>query len=290
MDIKDFMYDGKGKFEIADQPTDNRRYDIDKKDAAQKTQNLLSKIGELQDKLYAEAKEGLIIVFQGIDASGKNSTIKHVMSGINPQGVNVSSFKQPCSEELAHDYLWRAEKCIPRRGSIEIMDRSYYEDVLVVKVHNYQKSYNMPTRCISMDSHEFFERRYRQIRNYEEYLYENGYRIIKIFLNVSKDKQKERFLERIDNPSKNWKFAASDLKDRALWDKYQKVFEEAIVKTATEDCPWFVVPADKKWFARYIVSQIILNTLEDMNPHYPQIPPEERAKLGEYREMLINEE
>lgn len=281
---------GKNKYRAGSLPTDSRSDDVDKKEIVAKTAENLEKIRELQEKFYAYEKEGLIIVLQALDAAGKDSTIKHVMTGINPQGVEVHSFKAPSSEELAHDYLWRVNKCIPARGKIGIFNRSYYEDVLVAQVHNLNKTYEMAPRVIGDKKSEFFKKRCNQIRNYEEYLYENSYRIVKIFLNVSKDKQKERFLERIDDPAKNWKFSSSDLKEREHWDEYQKVFARVINATATEDCPWFVLPADQKWYTRYLVSEIVLEALEKVNPEFPVMPGDEQARLQECRAILTKDD
>ena len=289
MKTKDFMYDGEKKLDLKKVSTNGKEYKLDKQKTIQKTREMLPKLEELQSRLYAEGKEGLLIILQAIDAAGKDSTIKHVMSGINPQGVIVHSFKQPTSAELAHGFLWRIEKAVPERGYIGIMNRSHYEDVLTVKVNKYYKGYNMPKRCIDMDEKEFFKKRYRQINNYEEYLNDNGYRIVKIFLNVSADKQKERFLERIENPAKNWKFSSSDLKERAKWDEYREAFEDAINATATKTAPWYVLPADRKWLTRYIVTKILLETLEDIDPKYPELSKEEKAKLGDYKSALLNE-
>lgn len=289
MKTKDFMYDGEKKLDLKKLSTNGKEYKPDKQKTIEKTAKMLPRLGELQSRLYAESKEGLLVILQAIDAAGKDSTIKHVMSGINPQGVIVTSFKQPTSAELAHGFLWRIEKAIPERGYIGIMNRSHYEDVLTVKVNKFYKSYNMPSRCIDMSEKEFFKNRYRMINNYEEYLSLNGYRIIKIFLNVSADKQKERFLERIDNPAKNWKFSASDLKERAKWDEYRGAFEDAINATATKTAPWYVLPADRKWLTRYLVTKILLETLEDMDPQFPKLSKEETAKLGDYKTALLNE-
>lgn len=289
MSLKDYMFDGSRKLELDKLPTNSKKDKVDKEEILEKTKENLEKMRELQDRLYADGREGLIIVLQAMDAAGKDSTIKHVMGGVNPQGVEVHSFKTPTAEELAHDFLWRLNKCIPSRGYIGIFNRSYYEDVLVVRVYEMNKTYHIADRVIGQPTEEFFKKRYRHIRNYEEYLYENGYRIVKIFLNVSKEKQKERFLERLDTPSKNWKFSASDLKTRAMWDEYQKAYEKAVNETSTKENPWYVLPADQKWYTRYLVSEAIVKTLEEINPQYPEMPEEEKEKIEEYREALINE-
>ncbi|MBO7727028.1 MAG: polyphosphate kinase 2 family protein [Oscillospiraceae bacterium] len=289
MSLKEYTFDGSRKLDLEKLPTNSKKDDVDKEKIIRKTEENLAKMQELQDRLYADGREGVIIVLQAMDAAGKDSTIKHVMGGFNPQGVEVHSFKQPSADELAHDFLWRLNKCIPRRGYIAIFNRSYYEDVLVVQVHEMNKGYHIAERVIGQPTEQFFQKRYRHIRNYEEYLYENGYRIVKIFLNVSKEKQKERFLERLDTPAKIWKFSGSDLKERALWGEYQKAYEKTINETATEVNPWYVLPADQKWYTRYLVSEAIVRTLEDIDPQYPEMPAEEKAKLGEYREALIKD-
>ena len=245
------------------------------------------RMAELQDKLYAEGREGVLILFQAMDAAGKDSAIKHVMSGINPQGCLVHSFKRPSQEELGHSYLWRAFQHMPPRGYIGVFNRSYYEDVLVVRVHEMQKGYAMPSRCVDMGTDEFFTKRYRQISDFEEHLWEEGYRVIKLFLNESKDEQAKRFLSRIDDEDKNWKFSEADMRERALWDDYQRAYELAIQNTASKNAPWYVIPADQKWFARYLISEAIVGVLEDINPQYPDMPEEQGARLASYREQLV---
>lgn len=285
-----YRFDGSAPCELDKLPCDAKRDGVEKAQILEKTAANLAEMAELQDALYADGREGLIFILQALDAAGKDSTIKHVMGGLNPQGVRVTSFKQPSSEELQHDFLWRIHKALPPRGSIAIFNRSYYEDVLVVQVHDLQKTYRMPPRTTDIGQREFFHRRYRQIRDYERYLYENGYRVLKIFLNVSKEKQKERFLERIDTPAKNWKFSQSDLKERALFDEYAKVIGEVISATATPDCPWYVVPADQKWYTRYLVSELVTDALRQSCHEYPALPDEARAKLRECRRQLLEED
>ncbi|MCI2049651.1 MAG: polyphosphate kinase 2 family protein [Lachnospiraceae bacterium] len=257
-----------------------------KEKISEQTKKNLDEIAALQDKLYADGKEGLIIILQAMDAAGKDSTVKHVMSSVNPQGIDVFSFKQPSATELAHDFLWRIGKCIPERGKISLFNRSYYEDVLVVKVHEINKTYKMPKRCTSEPDDVFFGQRYEDIRNFEEYLYRQGYRIVKIFLNVSKDEQKKRFLERIDKKEKNWKFSSADITERKLWDKYQKAYQDAIEATATEHCPWYVVPADQKWYTRLIVSEVLLDVLQKIAPEYPTLTPEAMKDLESCKAAL----
>ena len=240
----------------------------------------------LQDAFYADGREGLIFVLQAMDAAGKDSTIKHVMSGLNPQGVQVTSFKQPNSEELKHDFLWRVNKALPARGSIAIFNRSYYEDVLVVQLHDLQKGYQMAPRVLEQDKGKFFTQRYRQICHYEQYLYQNSYRVVKIFLHVSKGEQKKRFLERIDNPAKNWKFSASDLAERAYFDDYQRLYEQVIDATATKEAPWYALPADQKWYTRYLVSEIVVDALEHTSHDYPTLTAEAQQNLQDCRTRL----
>lgn len=286
MALKDYKFDGKKILHLNQLPTDSKKDGVRKDEILSLTGENQAKISQLQDRLYADGKEGLIIILQAMDAAGKDSTIKHVMAGINPQGVEVFSFKQPSGDELAHDFLWRVHKCIPVRGKIGILNRSHYEDVLVVQVHSINKTYHMADRITGQEDQEFFAKRYRHIRNFEEYLYDNSYRIIKIFLNISKKEQKKRFLDRIDIPEKNWKFSSSDMKERALWDQYHEVYEKVINATATKENPWYVLPADQKWYTRYLVSEIIRKTLEDMNPQYPVMTDENKAGLVDCRKAL----
>ena len=291
MELKDFAFDGSEELKLDKLPTGAAdKIKADKSSIVEATMDNVQIMGELQDKLYADGKEGLVIVIQAMDAAGKDSAVKHVMSGLNPQGIDVHSFKQPSSEELSHDFMWRAMKCMPVRGKIAIFNRSYYEDVLVVKVHDLYKNYKLPDRCIGMDKDKFFNNRYKQLKDMEEYYYDNGYRFIKIFLNVSKDEQKKRFLERIDTPAKNWKFSEADIKERGYWGDYMRAYEDAVNATATKHNPWYVLPADNKWYARYLISQIITDTLKDMNPAYPVMPKEKTAELQSCKQELLDEE
>ncbi len=284
--LKKYCFDGSRKLNLKELPTNSKEDKADKAEILKKTAKNQEKIFALQDRLYADGKEGLLIVLQARDAAGKDSTIRHVMSGVNPQGVQVYSYKQPSKEELAHDYLWRCNINLPRRGMIAIFNRSYYEDVLVVKVHKLYHTYQMAKRCL--DEKTFILKRYKQIRNYEEYLYDNSYRIVKIFLNVSADTQKKRFLERIDLPEKNWKFSGSDMSERELWREYNEAYEEAINATATKEAPWYVIPADQKWYSRYLVSEAILDVLEKISPKYPKLSQNDIEKFPEYRRRLMD--
>lgn len=291
MELKDFCYTGE-RPDLKKIPQSAAGFGIDKEEKAhyvERTEQNVLKIAQLQDRLYADGREGVIIALQAMDAAGKDGTIKHVMSGVNPQGVRVVSFKQPTSSELAHDYLWRVHQALPERGNIAVFNRSHYEDVLVTRIHGMEQGYRMSARCLKDGADKFYEKRYRQIRNFEEYLYENSYRIVKIFLNVSREEQKNRFMERIVNPDKNWKFSAGDLNERALWQDYQRLYEEVIEETGTKHAPWYIVPADQKWFARFLVSEIVVKVLEDCNSRYPSVAEEEKAAMQACLEKLEQE-
>ena len=285
-----YRFDGSHPCDLRALPCDGKQDDLDKEKILAKTARNLEEMAALQDALYADGREGLIFVLQALDAAGKDSTIKHVMGGLNPQGVRVTSFKQPNSEELSHDFLWRVHKALPSRGSIAIFNRSYYEDVMVVQVHDLQKTYKIPPRTLEDGKKAFFKKRYRQIRHYEEYLYDNGYRVVKIFLHVSKEEQRKRFLERIDNPTKNWKFSLSDVKERAHFDEYMDVFEDVIDATATPESPWYAIPADQKWYTRYLVSEIVVDTLRQCCHEYPKLNADAKAELKDCRTRLEAEE
>jgi PPK2 family polyphosphate:nucleotide phosphotransferase len=283
-----FLIKNAKKFKISDIRCDDT-LDYKKSDRARVEAEMhdnLLQVEKLQDKLYAQSTHSLLVIFQAMDAAGKDGTIKHVMSGLNPQGCQVACFKSPSSTELDHDYLWRITKELPARGNIGIFNRSHYEEVLVVKVHELHKKQLIPEECIAKD---FWKRRYLQINNFEQYLVENGIELIKIFLHVSKKEQKKRILERIDDPSKNWKFDAGDLAERQYWDAYQTAFEEMINHTSTEYAPWHVVPADNKWFARAVVSAILLNKLKRIDPQYPELPKDQQQLLSHYKELMENE-
>jgi len=287
MDLKHCRFDGSKPLKLKELPTSGDIDKTEKENYIALTQENTIRIGELQDKLYAEGKEGLLIAFQAMDAAGKDSTIKHVLSGVNPQGVHVSSFKGPSKEDLAHDYLWRVYQKLPARGMIAVLNRSYYEDVLVVRVRGLHRNYAMPERCLDMDDDEFFDRRYKRISQFEGHLYENGYRVIKIYLNVGLFEQEKRFLSRIDDQSKNWKFSENDLAERDLWPEYMDAYEKTINATATKHAPWYVIPADQKFYARWLVSEAILGELRDMDPHYPEMPQDQVERLAESKAHLL---
>ena len=244
-------------------------------------------LAAMQDSLYAQDKWSLLIIFQAMDAAGKDGAIKHVMSGINPQGCQVSSFKAPSSEELDHDFLWRCQKHLPERGRIGIFNRSYYEEVLVVRVHEaILKGQKLPEKLVTKD---IWEDRFQDIRNFEKYLNRNGTIVIKFFLNVSKEEQKERFIERIEDPEKNWKFSAGDVKERGYWNDYMRAYEELIKNTSTEKSPWYVIPADNKSYARIAIASAIIHALDEMELEYPTVSPEKIEELNAIKKVLLEE-
>ncbi|MBM3660966.1 MAG: polyphosphate kinase 2 family protein, partial [Actinobacteria bacterium] len=244
-------------------------------------------LSEYQERLAAQDTYGLLVVLQALDAAGKDGTIRHVMSGVNPQGVVVHSFKSPSPEELDHDYLWRCATRLPARGQIGIFNRSYYEEVLVVRVHpELLATQRMPEAA---RGHHVWKRRYREINDWERYLSDNGFKIVKLFLNLSKEEQRQRFLARIDEPEKNWKFSAADARERQYWDDYQRAYSEMLSHTSTEWAPWHVVPADHKWFARIAASAIIANALIDIDPQFPTVTDQARSELLAIRATLEEE-
>jgi PPK2 family polyphosphate:nucleotide phosphotransferase len=255
-----------------------------KEESEQLLQRSTQQLAELQDMLYAQDRWGLLLIFQGMDAAGKDGTIKHVMSGVNPQGCQVFAFKTPSTEELDHDYMWRTSKCMPGRGKIGIFNRSYYEEVLVVRVHpELLEAERLPKECVKRNS---WEERFEDISDFERYATRNGIAIRKFFLNLSKEEQKRRFLARLDEPEKNWKFSAADVRERRFWDEYQQSYEEMIRHTAGKHAPWIAVPADNKWFARLVVSSVIVHALQDMKLTYPEVSDAKRRALAAARREL----
>ncbi len=258
-------------------------------EAAELLKELSAEMSNLQEKMYAQNKHSLLIIFQGMDAAGKDSAIKTTMSGLNPQGCQVYSFKQPSQEELDHDFIWRHYKALPERGRIGIHNRSHYENVLVCKVHP-EYSFNEGFKAAESMRADFWKERYESIRNFEKHISINGTVIIKFFLNISKKEQKKRFLERIDQPNKNWKFSSADIDERTLWDDYMRVYEEAINATSKEHAPWYIIPADKKWFTRITISKIIIDTFKSMQLQLPELSDIEKLKLEDCRNRLFNEQ
>jgi PPK2 family polyphosphate:nucleotide phosphotransferase len=242
-------------------------------------------LAELQDKLYAQDRWSMLIILQAMDAAGKDGAIKHIMSGVNPQGCQVHSFKQPSPEELDHDFLWRSMKSLPNRGNIGIFNRSYYEETLVVRVHQeFLAAQKLPPKLITK---KIWKERFQDIRNFERYLTHNGVIVRKFFLHVSKEEQKRRFLERIENPEKNWKFSASDAKERAFWDQYMKAYEETIRNTATKDAPWYVIPADNKWFTRLAIAAALITALDSLDLEYPKVDKKKLEELAAAKQTLL---
>ncbi len=280
--------DGK-RFRLRDaDPGDTGPFDRNEKDEArERTAAGIAVLSQLQEMLYAQDRWAVLLVFQAMDAAGKDSAIKHVMSGINPQGCQVYSFKAPSAEELDHDFLWRCVKRLPERGRIGIFNRSYYEEVLVVRVHpEILARERLPEGLVTK---RIWTERFEDIRNLERYLTRNGVVIRKFFLNLSNEKQKERFLERIDKPEKNWKFSAADVAERRFWPDYMAAYEDMIRNTATPEAPWYVVPADHKWFTRLVVAEVLVETLCSLDLRYPETTDERRAELQEARQRLEKE-
>jgi len=247
----------------------------------------VARMAELQDKLYAQDRWGLLLIFQAMDAAGKDGAIKHVMSGVNPQGCQVYSFKTPSAEELDHDYLWRNMKCLPERGRIGIFNRSYYEEVLIVRVHpEILANERLPAPLVTKN---IWKERFQDIRAFERYLSRNGLVIRKFFLNLSRAEQKKRFLDRLQQPEKNWKFSATDLQERERWDHYMDAYEEMIAHTSTPEAPWFVIPADNKWFTRLAVAAAIVDTLDGLGLAYPEVDARKRKELQAARKLLLGD-
>jgi PPK2 family polyphosphate:nucleotide phosphotransferase len=280
----------KGKdFRLKDvDPGDTAHFkSADKPRAREALQRGVEALTTLQDMLYAQDRWAVLLIFQALDAAGKDSAIKHVMSGINPQGCQIASFKAPSAEELDHDYLWRCVKHLPERGRIGVFNRSYYEETIVVRVHpEFLGGQKLPPHLVSKD---VWDNRFRDIRNFERYLTDNGTAVCKFFLHVSKAEQTKRFLERIDDPEKNWKFSANDVKESKYWNQYMKAYEQTIRNTATEFAPWFVIPADNKWFTRLVVASAVISTLASLKLAYPKLSADKLKELEVVRQELLAE-
>lgn len=286
MKIKDFAFNGEDKFKIKEVHTEIKS-DIQKEEIETKLNEHIEELALMQDMLYAQDKYGVLVIIQAMDTAGKDGIIKHVMSGLNPQATTVHPFKQPTAEDLDHTWLWKAQKLAPERGCIGIFNRSYYEEVLVVKVHNLISKQKLHPACVDMD--KIWKQRYSDIICFEDHLQRNGIEVIKIFLNISKDEQKNRLLERIDDKSKNWKFSDADLKERAFWGDYMEAYEDMINATSTKKSPWYVIPADKKKLARLAVSQILIDRMKELDLQYPVLPKEKADMLDTYKNQLLNE-
>jgi PPK2 family polyphosphate:nucleotide phosphotransferase len=284
---KPFRVRDGSKFRLKDiDPGDT--LDLDSEDKPRAKEALatgVQAVAALQDMLYAQDRWAVLLIFQAMDAAGKDGTIKHVMSGVNPQGCQVYSFKAPSEEDLDHDFLWRCMKCVPERGRIGIFNRSYYEETLVVRVHReFLEKQKLPPDLVTKN---IWKERFQDIRSYERYLARNGVVILKFFLHVSKQEQKRRFLARLDNPEKNWKFSANDIKERAFWNDYMKAYEDMIRNTAVPESPWYVVPADNKWFTRIVVSAAVIEALDALDLLYPKVSKEKLKELAAAKQVLL---
>jgi PPK2 family polyphosphate:nucleotide phosphotransferase len=284
---KPFRIDDGRKFHLADiDPGDTLHLNSEDKPRAKEALAMgIEVLAELQDRLYAQDRWAVLLIFQAMDAAGKDGAIKHVMSGVNPQGCQVFSFKAPTSEDLDHDYLWRCVKSLPERGRIGIFNRSYYEETLVVRVHpEFLQHQKLPPRLVTKD---IWKERFEQIVHFERYLARNGTVVRKFFLHVSKDEQKRRFLDRLENPEKHWKFSANDAKERGHWKAYMEAYEETIRNTATQEAPWYVVPADNKWFTRVVVAAAVIEALDSLGLHYPKVGKERMKELAVAKRALL---
>ena len=279
------------EIKLKDWLTDDNDKPVSKEEGEELLKADILKLSDIQERLYASNRYSVLIVIQAMDAAGKDSVIKHVMSGLNPQGVNVTPFKTPTHQELEHDYLWRHYIALPARGMVGIFNRSHYENVLVTKVHpEYILNENLPDiKSVKDIDKSFWEKRFRQINHFERILVDNGTVILKFFLHVSKKEQKKRFLERINDPSKNWKFSAADLKERGLWKEYRKAYEDALKNTSNLLSPWFIVPADDKWFTRLVIANIIVNELGRLDLNYPKLTEQQRTDLENSKKLLTGE-
>ena len=286
--LKRYRVEDGRKFRLKDHsPGDTAELDIEKDAAKTLLKMGVERMAELQEKLYAQDRWSVLLVFQAMDAAGKDSTIKHVLSGINPQGCEVHAFKAPSGEELDHDFMWRVNRRLPPRGHIGIFNRSYYEEVLVVRVHRaILAAQKLPPELVTRD---IWKERFEDIRNFEAYLGRNGTVVRKFFLNVSREEQKRRFMERIDNPAKNWKFEMADVRERGHWSEYMAAYEEAIAATATKQAPWYVVPADHKWFTRLVVAAAVDEALDELDLKFPAVSPQQKQELAKARKALLAE-
>ncbi len=287
MSLTQWRFDGSRPLALKEMPTGAGEEADREKELKKKTKVNLEQVLALQEKLHAQGREGLIVAIQARDAAGKDSLIRKVFGGLDPAGLRVTSFKSPSKEELSHDYLWRINKALPPRGCIGVFNRSQYEDVLVTRVHAMEKGYSMPERVIA--DPDLYPKRYAQLRHWEQYLYENGYRMVKVMLNVSREEQKRRFLDRMELPEKHYKMNLGDLEERALWEEYDAAYEDAVNATATPESPWYVLPADDKWYTRWLMSQVLLDVLTDMAPSFPALDEEDAAQLPAAIEALKND-
>jgi PPK2 family polyphosphate:nucleotide phosphotransferase len=286
--IKQYRIERAGGFRLANiDPADTDGLDIDKSEAKDTLAKDIKRLAELQEALYAEHRWALLVIFQAMDAGGKDSAIAHVMSGLNPQGCDVHAFKRPSEDELAHDFMWRSMTKVPRRGHIGIFNRSYYEEVLIVRVHHeVLQQQSLPPALVSRHT---WRDRFRHIRNYEDYLVDNGILVVKFHLRISKAEQRRRFLARIEEPPKRWKFSMDDVNERRYWDRYMNAYEHMIRHTATPKAPWYVVPADNKWYARLVVARALVHTLESLHLSYPKVEGKALRELQKVKKALLKE-
>ncbi len=291
IDLNKYLAKSDTKINLSDFDTEYKGNKIDKDESVEHLESGKAKLSIIQDVLFADNRYGVLIVFQAMDAAGKDGSIKHIMSGFNPQGVVIHSYKAPNSLELDHDYLWRHYIDLPKRGNITIFNRSHYENVLVTKVHpGYVLNEHIPgINSVTDIDENFWNKRYKQINRFEKNIYENGTIILKFFLHLSKDEQKKRFLKRIDTPEKNWKFSMNDVNERSYWKEYQSAYEEAISNTSKDHAPWYIVPADNKWFTRFLITAVIYEHLSKLNINYPGVSEEMKKELITAREALMNE-
>ncbi|MDP1584995.1 MAG: polyphosphate kinase 2 family protein [Bradyrhizobium sp.] len=284
--VAPFRYDGSGQFHLKSHKT-NEKGGLDKDSAGQILDANRKRLNDFQEKLYAQDRWSLLLIFQGMDASGKDSAIKSIFEGINPQGCDVHSFKQPTSHELDHDFMWRSTIALPERGRIGIFNRSYYEECLVTRVHpELLEKQKLPPKLITKN---IFHERFEDISAFERYLARNGTVVLKFFLNLSKDEQRERFLERLDEPAKNWKFSMGDITERALWPRYMAVYQDIVRHTSTPLAPWYVVPADHKWFARVVIGSAIITALDKLDLKFPRVDKASLEEFKEVRKALLEE-
>lgn len=284
MKISDYKFDGKKEFDLKKAKTNCDAGFKSREDATEVFKKNIYEIKDYQERLYSQRKEGIIFIFQAMDAAGKDGIIRTVFSILSPHGVKEFCFKAPSTEELSHDFLWRFAPAMPAKGFVSLFNRSYYEDVLIGKVH---KLYENQIKADRIKNKDVIDNRYRDIANFEQYLYDNSIRVVKLFLYLSKDEQAKRFISRIDTPRKNWKVSVNDMREREYWDEYQQAFQSMINKTATKYSPWYVIPADKKWVARTLVSQIVVDTFKEINPQWPTVNPEEAKNFSAERAKLI---
>jgi PPK2 family polyphosphate:nucleotide phosphotransferase len=285
--VKSYCVEHGKNFRLKDiDPADTQKLDL-KEEAKDFLEKGVARLSDLQQKLYAQDQWAVLVMLQGMDGAGKDSVIRHVMSGVNPQGCEVYSFKQPSQEDLDHDFLWRTSKLLPQRGRIGIFNRSYYEEVLVVRVHpELLRKEQIPN---AIEKKKIWKERFEDINSFESYLNRNGVLVRKFFLHLSKEEQRNRFLSRLDEPDKNWKFSEADVKEREHWEDYMEAYEDMICHTATPHAPWFVVPADHKWFTRMVVSSVIIDALESLHLAFPRVDEAKRKELDAARELLLNE-